>query len=159
MTRLSLIVVFALGLGIVSCNRQEQKYKATLLFYYRYTNGETRDSVTITQISKHKMPDTLISEQSFEFKGNPHFIRMYTDDNHAPHDGGHLVYELDSLGIIYGRGTTWRSYTMLQSNNDSINALINAGLGTILLYDKLRCYGAPPIMKTIKFIPPEIKEK
>ena len=85
---------------------------------------------------------------------------MYTSDNHASTDGGQLMYELDSFGIIYSRSTTWRSYVRLQSNNDSINSLIGAALETILLYSKLSCYRhSLPSMETIQFTPPKTEEE
>ena len=148
-------------LTVASCVRQPEKKQTILKFFYKNTHSDKLDTITATQISRHEQDDTLIAEQIFEFKTKSHIIRMYTSDNHAPVDGGQLMYELDSLGIIYVRSTTWFNYDRLESNNDSINSLIDASLETILLYNKLCRYGPPPppVMQIKKFIPQEVEEE
>ncbi len=65
---------------------------------------------------------------------------MYSSDNLAPIDGGILKYTCDSIGIIYSRPTTWRSFRRLYSNNDSINDLVNTAFGYMLMRKSLRCF-------------------
>ena len=115
------------------------------------------DTIAFDKIDRHDPKDTLIASQDFEMNGKSHLIKMFTSDLHAPTDGGVLAYELDSLGIIYSRSTTWYSYRRLKSTNDSINATIDAAIENILLYPNLSCYQRTDT--TRKFVPPVIEVK
>ncbi|MBS1636903.1 MAG: hypothetical protein JST26_13380 [Bacteroidetes bacterium] len=84
--------------------------------------------------------DELLATEYFEYRGKMHSINMYCSDRKAPVDGGKLKYTLDSLGMIYGRSTTWPSYIRLRSNNDSINDLIQEAYSYMLMKSSLHCF-------------------
>jgi hypothetical protein len=56
-------------------------------------------------------------------------ISNYPND---PIDGGHVAYYEKSLGIFYYKSTTWRSFILLRTNNDSVNYYIDLFLGSVL---------------------------
>ncbi len=145
----------------LGCDITSQKEQDKVVFYYvgSNQNGSYKpDTLAFNKISHHVPQDSLIAEQEFEFNSNRHLIQMYTSDLHAPVDGGHLFYELDSFGIIYSRSTTWFAYQRLKSSNDSINSIIDAAIENILLYPKLSCYQYELIFqKEVKFVPPTIE--
>lgn len=146
---------------IVACNSRTSNTKTKDLFFYSNKNNLTFDTLTRENIYRHESKDSLIYEQDFEFNGKSHSIKMFSSDFYAPTDGGQLTYELDSLGIIYSRSTTWYSYQRLKSNNDSLNLIIDAALENIILYPSLHCYHCElqPVLETIKFIPPVVDEE
>jgi len=147
---------------IIGCNNSiDKKSVDNKFFYTSFHKGRKYKTDTLSQnkIKRHGSEDLLIADQYFEFNGGMHLIQMFTNDLNAPIDGGVLFYELDSLGIIYSRSTTWYSYRRLKSSNDSINSIIEAAFENILLYSKLSCYQPELTFKeTIKFTPPTIEE-
>ena len=102
-------------------------------------NGKIDTNFT-DKVRYHQNLDTMIANEVFLFNDKAHMIRKYSSDNHAATDGGALRFELDSLGIIYSKSTTWASYSRLHSTNDSINLLINYALEAIILNGNLSCY-------------------
>lgn len=84
--------------------------------------------------------DELVAEEHFEYRGKLHSIRFYSSEGTAPVDGGELKYTLDSLGVIYERAVWWPNFIRLSSNNDSINDLVSAAFGQIMMRSSLRCY-------------------
>jgi hypothetical protein len=52
-------------------------------------------------------------------------------------DGEFVAYYEKSLGIFYLKSTTWRSYSMLKTNNDSTNYFIDILLGNVLTNSKM----------------------
>jgi len=107
-------------------------------------------------LTYHATKDSLIGSRTFNFNGEIHKIKMFTTDFYAASDGGELFYELDSLGIIYSKSTTWYGYTRLYSNNDSLNSVINVALENIILFPDLHCYSCELIWREkVRFIPPE----
>ena len=141
-----------------SCLQQVQKNKEkTKKFYYLRNYRDGLDTID-RKVVYHSPKDSLIGSRTFKIKGESHQIKMFTTDNYAAIDGGELFYELDSLGIIYSRSTTWYGYTRLYSNNDSLNRLINQALENIILYPDLHCYGCELVDKTtVSFDPPKIE--
>lgn len=131
---ISLLALLFSKCGYESIMTVKDKY-----YYINYINGKIDTSYT-DNVRFHQIPDTMIANEIFIFNDEPHVIRKYTSDNHSATDGGSLRFELDSLGIIYSRSTTWASYTRLHSTNDSINLLINYALEAILLNGNLSCY-------------------
>jgi hypothetical protein len=131
---LSLLLLF-------SCSNNKIKFKKTEFYYL--INSEfrlNRDTVRYDDFRQIGVSDSLISKDYFVINKKDHVIKMYTSDFHAPVDGGRLYYTLDTFGTIYSKSTTWPSFIELESNNDSINKLINTALGYILLKPKLHCY-------------------
>ena len=106
------------------CNLRESHKKQICFFYEGLTKNKIPvDSFAIDKIYHHNTNDTLIASRHFVLSGKQHQIKMYTSDFYAPTDGGVIFYELDSLGIIYTRSTTWYTYRRLKCNNDSINKI------------------------------------
>jgi hypothetical protein len=156
-----LLYIFILTI-FFACDNTTKKNESEILFFYvgsNHNGSYKPDTLTSDKIERHDPRDTLIAYQDFEFNGIIHLIKVFTSDLHAPIDGGQLSYELDSLGIIYSRSTTWYSYRRLRSSNDSINSTIDAAIENILLYPKLSCYQYDLIFKeTIKFVAPTTEE-
>jgi len=84
--------------------------------------------------------DALLAKGGFTYQQKDHGILVYTSDNHSQVDGGRLYYTLDTLGIIFERSTTWRSYVRLKSDNDSINDIISQALAHILSRPEFHAY-------------------
>jgi hypothetical protein len=125
----------------VSCDRSaEIKLKEPLKFYYFTYSHYTKDPDSLNKIYWHNSQDSLLASAFFETDGISHKIRMFTSDFYSDIDGGGLSYELDSIGIIYDRSTTWHSYGRLHTNSDSLNAIIEVALENIILQQSLHCY-------------------
>lgn len=84
---------------------------------------------TLAALRHHSERDSLVGEITFEFAGADHVIRGWCDGHYAAIDGGSFWLELDSLGRIFGHSTTWPGYSVVRSNNDSINDLILMAMG------------------------------
>ncbi|MGY2132525.1 hypothetical protein ACW9KT_09865 [Hymenobacter sp. HD11105] len=127
---------------LISCDKLIDKEKKEIVFFYTSPTISKADTeyIKVEQIKRHNPKDTLIAYFNFALGERRHFIDVYTSDFYAPEDGGTLLYELDSLGVIYGRSTTWFKYSRLQSNNDSINEIIDVALEHIILRPELHCY-------------------
>ncbi|MFA5781993.1 MAG: hypothetical protein WC868_06960 [Bacteroidales bacterium] len=153
------LYILIIALIFVCCNKTEKK-PIENLFSYKVTARKIghikQDTFTIDKIKHHNNKDTLIATQDFELNGRNHLIKMYFC-NYWTIDGEEISYELDDLGIIYSRSTTWPSCIRLKSNNDSINLVIDAALENIILYSKLRCIDMDKMFKnTIKFVEPKV---
>lgn len=132
-----------LTLLFCACVRKRPASKGQTVFWYdilRRNGNATSDTFYAGGIVRHDSADTLLAVQYFLFNGKDHRIRMYVNDLHAPTDGGRLGYELDSLGMIYMRSTTWHVANRLKSDDDSIDDLIDATLSEILMNSNLLTY-------------------
>jgi hypothetical protein len=152
-------------LFICSCNSQTENSKTETIFYH-YTGMNINsnyklDTINPKLIPRHHINDSLLATSEFDCKGRLHVIRMYTSDFNAPIDGGQIIYELDNLGSVYSRSTTWHTYYRLRSNNDSINLVIDLALENIILNQNLHCYNCYPpiIIAKEKLSPPDIVKK
>ncbi|QIL74869.1 hypothetical protein [Hymenobacter sp. HDW8] len=128
---------------LISCDKVGKKKKDPLTFYYTGSKIPKYNIVSITakEIKRHDPNDSLLSYLNFNVNNTNHIINMYTSDfRDVAMDSGALLYELDSLGVIYGRSTTWFNYRRLHSNNDSINEIIDVALEHIILRPQLHCY-------------------
>lgn len=159
MTKLPILLV--LIWGITSCNRNPPNQKKEKILFYTITTTQdfrtyTSDSVTMDSIWKHHKNDTLLAHCWFELNGKTHWINMFTNYPYAPVDGGYLAFELDTLGIIYAKSTTWKSYSRLKSTNDSINDLITTAFENILLNNQFHQIDLAEIQlrtKSVTFLP------
>jgi hypothetical protein len=145
---------------LFNCSDKKTDSKKLLLFYLQ-TSDRSRDLDTIKYVDFNSIDtaDKFIGSGNFIYNKQGHVIKAFTSDNHAPVDGGRLYYTMDTLGIIYSRSTTWYNSVRLQSNDDSVNSLINHAFGNILLNPKLHCYNCPPALTTVTlFTPPVVKE-
>lgn len=128
-------------LSLFSCSQpNEVKKLEPAVFYYSSYSNTNPVRNNISETFWHHDQDTILASVSFRFRGTMHEIRMFTNDFYAPTDGGVLMYELDSIGVIYQRSTTWSSYSRLHSNKDSINAILEVALENIILNQDLHCY-------------------
>lgn len=116
-----------------------------IIYYGVGSSGKIiQDTTNSIKNQQADTADKLLGQDIFTYGKVQHILKAYTSDNHAPVDGGNLYYTLDSLGIIYIRGTTWPGFSRLKSNNDSINDLINQAFGHILVKPQLHCYKCSP---------------
>lgn len=128
-------------LSLFSCSQtNEVKKLEPAIFYYSSYSSFNPVRNKISETFWHHDQDTLLASVSFSFRDTMHEIRMFTNDYIAADDGGELMYELDSIGIFYQRSTTWKSYSRLHSNKDSINAILEVALENIILNQDLHCY-------------------
>ncbi|WP_143434992.1 hypothetical protein [Hymenobacter roseosalivarius] len=126
---------------LMGCTEDENKKKPITFFYTGFLLPKYNiESITVDKIMRHNAKDSLISSLHFNNFSSNHTITMYTNAFYAPQDGGTILYELDSLGVIYGKSTTWRQHRRLHSNNDSIDEIINTALEHIILHSQLDCY-------------------
>jgi hypothetical protein len=134
-------IILSILLSFTSCDQKLRTQKDKDIFFYNITKTQdletyNGDSVKINLIKHHAKNDTLLEQSIFELNGKTHRIYLYTNFPHADIDGGYLAFELDTLGIIYAKSTTWKSYSRLKSTNDSINDLITVAFENIILNNK-----------------------
>lgn len=144
MNTFSRSIIYLLAVNcLISCNKILNKEKKETKFFYTsptISKGNI-EYIKANKIEHHDSKDSLIGYLNFYVGNKKHFIDVYTNEfRDAAMDGGYLLYELDSLGVIYGRSTTWFRYRRLQSNNDSINEIIDVALEHIILRPQLHCY-------------------
>ena len=92
---------------------------------------------------------------TFSLDGQEHVVKGYLDDHYQPIDGGSFWLELDSLGMIYGRSTTWPGFSVVRSNNDSINELITMALAAASRPGLIReryVFPLNPKIETVQFL-------
>jgi hypothetical protein len=126
---------------MLSCSHSGKNERQKELYFYRNTHRKGEDCSSYFQrvkIKKHQSTDDLLAQSDFIYNGKQHTIRLYTNYFHAPIDAGRLCYELDQLGIIYSKSTSFDAYTVLKSTNDSINKMIERGLENIIFDPKLQ---------------------
>lgn len=104
-------------------------YQTTTKDFYKYNS----DTVKIDKIQQPDIKDTFLLQSMFELNGETHWINLFTNYLKCPIDGGYIAYTLDTMGIIYMRSTTWKSYSRLKCTNDSIDNIINIALENIIL--------------------------
>lgn len=156
-----IVCAIFLLLAAVSCHSDvKSEKKEEVLFYTVSTTQQSQtyisDSFNITEIDRHNPEDTLLQQFPFEINGKSHWINLFTNHPSAPIDGGYLAFELDTLGIIYAKSTTWISYSRLKSTNDSMNDLITKAFEIIILNDKFHNIDLSEIRakrKTVSFLP------
>jgi len=108
-------------------------------------NWNRKDTVVtpakpLPQLAKHAEQDSLLGTMSFWHQGVEHTVTAWTDEHYAPIDGGIYMLELDSLGIIYRHSTTRRGFSVVSTENDSLDRLIIIALGAAL---RPRPFGLP----------------
>lgn len=136
-------IFLLLGLTLSNCKEHAINVgKEKIKFYYLscYQSLRSKDTMKYEEINHIDHIDELLATEHFKYKNQYHTINFYSSDNKAPVDGGALKYTLDSIGVIYGRAVWWPNFSRLSSNNDSINDLISAALGYIIMSQPLRCY-------------------
>ena len=137
-----------------SCKNEKKKISATYSLI-RYSKGSI-DTIEINKPLFHNSKeDSLISSTCFFYKNKNHFIRMYSNEKTCAIDAEHIIYELDTIGIIYGQSTAWNSYSRLYCNNETKKQLIDIALDNIIGSIKLkRDYIQTLYNSKIEFIEP-----
>ncbi|MFN5416898.1 MAG: hypothetical protein ACK5B9_07565 [Flavobacteriia bacterium] len=159
MAHTSQIIGLLIGIMILySCNSEKKSHLEKNKFYYLFSShkNSNKDSLQLIEIPKHSEVDSLIYRCDFESNKGEHVIQMFINPQHLVCDGGYVIYELDNLGIIYTRSTSWNKFKILESNNDSINKLISFALGKIISEPNLRDYHLTFSERTVQFSPPII---
>ncbi len=143
-----IIALVLIILCVFSCRE-----KTTLKNKYYYVRvyfqmGDTKiDTIKSDKIQYHYFEDSLFFKTKIVLNNKVHELRKYSNVHHAPMDGAHVVYELDSFGVIFYSSLDWISREKLYSTNDSINniisycleeALIKSELSGMHLYNKVR---------------------
>lgn len=157
-------LLFIVPFVFFSCSQEKKEKSDEILFHYMMNNykGErtSLDTVTIEKILRHNDDDKLMKEFTFITHQNAHTIRLFCTGNPAP-DSGELMFELDSLGIIYSCNNFSVSNIRLKSNNDSINELIDVGLEYCLSYSTNMMDSKFSVIKeqTVQYLPPNTETK
>lgn len=135
------IFLFSASFTMLACSHSSENVRQKELYFYRNTHQNGTDSSNYFQrakIKKHQPTDVLLAQSVFIFNGKKHKISLYTNYFHSPIDGGRLFYELDQLGIIYTKSTSFYDYAVLKSTNDSINKVFERSLENIIFDPKLQ---------------------
>ena len=128
-------------LTMLSCSHSSKNERQKELYFYRNTHQKGEDSSSYfkrVKIKKHQPIDDLLAQSDFIYNGMKHTIRLYTNYFHCPIDAGRLFYELDQLGIIYSKSTSFYDYAVLKSTNDRINKIMERSLEHIFFDPKLQ---------------------
>lgn len=147
-------------LALYSCGQPLNQETGLLAYYVGYNhNGTMRtDSIAFDRIKKADRADTLIGLTEFTLRGRDHKLSMYSSDLVAPIDGGSVYLELQGLGVIYYRSTSWLAYRRLETNNDSINEIIRTAIDCAVLHPDF-CYEPGQLFKkSIDFETPEVED-
>ncbi len=144
----------------VKCEEKCEVKKESIAYYY-FPNDERSqiDTVSASEILKRNDKDSLIGISSVDdANGKGIGVSLFTNVNHefAPDADVNSGY-MEGIGKIYSHYITWRSFKVLQTNNDSINRIIAQGLGRLItLETESKQQLTPPIApleKTIRFKP------
>jgi len=99
----------------------------------------------LAQLARHAERDSLLGSMKFWHQGVEHTVTAWTDEYYAPIDGGTYMLELDSLGVVYRHSTTWRGFTVVSTENDSLDRLIIIALGAALRPRPFGLVYRPPV--------------
>ena len=135
-----IVCILPLLLTLASCNFFNEKKQEKTQYYYRNTtrNGEFKTKrFEKEQIERHNKLDILVGKASFIFEHKRHEVRVYTNSTHCAIDAERLAYELDNFGIIYSKSTYNEAYSVLKSNNHSINQILERALDFIIFHPDL----------------------
>jgi hypothetical protein len=134
------VCILPLLLTLASCNFLNEKKQEKTQYYYRNTtrNGEFKTKrFEKEQIERHNNLDVLVGQADFIFEHKRHEVRVYTNSTHCAIDAERLAYELDNFGIIYSKSTYNEAYSVLKSNNHSINQILERALDFIIFHPDL----------------------
>jgi hypothetical protein len=100
----------------------------TIRFYYVHDSHDrdhNPDTVECKTPFHHGEGDSLFFKKEIVFNRMRHELRRYSNIHQCGMDGGHVCYELDSLGIIFGSVITWGNTIKQISSSDSLNDIID----------------------------------
>lgn len=140
--KLSLVLLF------IACNHDYKENKYIMTEYWYITKVKDKDTLSKYPLNNkgiyHFGYDSLITSCQFKYYGINHTINMYSDYFYVPPESAHITYELDSIGIFFSHNTNWYNYGKLQSNNDSINSLVDNAIEYIYKNEELHCIRCIP---------------
>jgi hypothetical protein len=128
------------------------------------SRGSSVDTLSYESINKYQpasINHNVLDSFDFAYKGRYIRIKKVTNYPNELVDGGFVSYWEKSIGYFYERSTTWRTFSVLKTNNDSINDFISVLLGTVLLdpqfstnpgvdYKNFINFTTPSVIDTVK---------
>jgi putative membrane protein len=157
-----LLLVFSHKTCHMKCEDKCEVKKEKIAYYVLPNDkrGEI-DTVTASGILKKNNKDSLIGIGFIDDKnGKGIGVSLFTNENHefAPDANENSGY-IEGIGKVYGHSITWRNFSVLQTNNDSINKIIALGLARLItLETENKLKFMPPISanrETISFLEPK----
>lgn len=141
------------------CTEKCTVKKKQLTYYYFHNNERHQtDTVSKTEILERNDKDSLIGLGFFDVNGKGVGVSLFTNENHqfSPDANANYGY-IDGIGKVYDHSITWRDFSVLQTNNDSINHIIALGLGRLITLETENRYKVSPpvaaVRETINFAP------
>lgn len=130
-----------------SCNRNSHSQKKIQYFWVRsYFSGKAiNDTVKFEERTTHIKNDSLYGVSYFMFNGYRHELRRYSNFHNSAMDNETVIFELDSLGIIFKSNISWRTKQRLCSNSDSMNRIFDQAISEALFLsekENLKCTGS-----------------
>ena len=134
MIKTSLSPIFLITLILFSCSNGDKNKASDLKKYYiNFSEGGydffEQDSLYLNETWQQEY---ILDSSIIYINKKPVLIKKISNYPDDPVDGGFVAYYEESLGIFYLKSTTWRSYILLKTNNDSTNYFIDVLLGSIL---------------------------
>lgn len=135
-------IIISLIFLIFSCNKNENEIIVkTDKFYYLSTQYYNDKIDTIPYSVGNQISDSInyIAKSYFLYGDtiNMHVIKKYMIADHLDKNNekiaGTISYTLDDIGLIYNKSTTYSSFGILSSTNDSINRLLAISFGHIIM--------------------------
>lgn len=149
-------------LGFSARKNETKPEKEKTVYYYLPSTGRIQiDTVSASEILKKNDKDSLIGIGFVDnVRGKGFGVQLFTNAHHAPMDGDFNLGYIQGIGEVYRHSLTWRNFSVLHTNNDSINRVIALGLGRLLtLETENKLLASPNVVavaeKTIQFLPPE----
>jgi hypothetical protein len=131
-----LLIVIFLANCLYSCQSKNQPLK-TEKYYLLYENrGNSVDTFSYDSINKYQpgsINHNVLDSFDFVYKGRYIKIKKVSNYPNELIDGGFVTYWEKSIGYFYQRSTTWRTFGVLKTTNDSLNDFISVLLATVLL--------------------------
>ena len=140
---------------------RKEGMKERLTYFYLPGDGRGEiDTISRSEITQKNNKDSLIGLGFVEnANGKGIGVQLFTNAHYAPIDGDFNFGYIQGIGQVYRHSLTWRNFTVLHTNNDSINRVIALGLARLLtLETENRLRVSPNIVtleKTIQFLPSE----
>lgn len=142
----------------VKSEDKSDSMKERLTYFYIHNNARHQlDTVSRSEIQTINDKDSLIGMGYVDVNGKGVEVSLFTNVNHefSPDADANFGY-MNGIGRIYAHSITWRDFSVLQTNNDSINHIIALGLGRLVTIEtenrnKLSPAVIPPLEKTVSF--------
>lgn len=129
--KLSFLTMSIILLNSCELKKMNQNNDFFFIRAYQKHTGNIVDTVRVNRFLFHQNADTLINVDSFYFDGSSHQFRIYKNKNQFQ-DGGYILYELDTLGIVFYTSLHWISSKRMITTNKNLNSLLEFTFFTIL---------------------------